>query len=128
MSKGILDKEISRKSFLMLSSTTVGGVLLFNKYYQHKTEQAMLAGPVEKEKLKEVKTFCYMCANYCGLKIFVDGEDRVRRVEPNKKHLGNAGGVCPRSHASIQQLYDPDRLKAPMRKIDEDNWEELSWV
>lgn len=127
MSKGILDKEISRKSFLMLSSTAVGGALLFNKYYQHKTEQAMFKGAVEREKLKELKTFCFMCANYCGLKIFVDGDDRVRRVEPNKKHLGNAGGVCPRSHASIQQLYDPDRLKAPMRKVGEDNWEELSW-
>lgn len=125
--KGILDKEISRKSFLMLSGTTVGGVLLFNNYYQHKTERAMLAGPVEKEKLKEVKTFCFMCANYCGLKIFVDNEDRIRRVEPNKKHLGNAGGVCGRAHASIQQLYDPDRLKAPMRKIGEDAWEEITW-
>ncbi|SES71197.1 molybdopterin-containing oxidoreductase family protein [Anaerobranca gottschalkii] len=123
----ILDREISRKSFLIGSTAVVGGVILFNNYQKNKSQKKLLEGKVERKELKKVNTFCFMCGNTCGLIALVDEDGKVQRIEPNRKHIGNNGGVCARAHASIQQLYDPDRLKAPMKKVAKDRWEEISW-
>jgi len=44
------------------------------------------------------------------------------------------GAICPKGNAGIQQLYDPDRLKTPLKRTNPDKsvganpgWQEISW-
>jgi anaerobic selenocysteine-containing dehydrogenase len=42
----------------------------------------------------------------------------------------NQGKPCPRAQAGLQVVYDPDRLRGPLRRVGErgdDQWEEIGW-
>ncbi len=58
----------------------------------------------------------------------VDG--RAVKIEGNPEHPINLGRLCPKGHIGLQILYDPDRIKGPMRRIGkrgEGKWEKISW-
>ena len=60
-------------------------------------------------------TTCQGCTSWCSVEAYiVDGKAIKVRGNPNSKVNGKAG--CPRSHMSLQQVYDPDRLKVPMKR------------
>ena len=103
------------------------------------------AGAEEKitGKGKWVYTTCHMCGGTTGIKVHVvDG--RVVKIEPNeynpigvanistdyseKKALG--GRMCPKGNSGARALYDPDRLKTPMKRIGprgSGKWKAISW-
>jgi thiosulfate reductase/polysulfide reductase chain A len=84
-----------------------------------------------------------MCGGTTGIKVHVvDG--KVVKIEPSefnpigvanistdyaeKKALG--GRICPKGNSGARALYDPDRLKTPMKRIggrDSDRWQAISW-
>ncbi|MFZ1991979.1 MAG: molybdopterin-dependent oxidoreductase, partial [Alphaproteobacteria bacterium] len=90
-----------------------------------------------------VYTTCQMCGGTTGIKVHVvDG--RVVKIEPNeynpidvanistdyteKKALG--GRMCPKGNSGARALYDPDRLKIPMKRIGprgSGKWKAISW-
>ncbi|MBT7767505.1 MAG: molybdopterin-dependent oxidoreductase, partial [Bdellovibrionales bacterium] len=43
-------------------------------------------------------------------------EGRVTKVRGNPHSKANHGQICPRPHLAIQQMYDPDRVKTPMKR------------
>jgi len=53
----------------------------------------------------------------------VDG--RVVKLDGNSLHPNNQGRLCPKGQAGLQVLYDPDRIKGPMRRAGQ--WEQVSW-
>lgn len=58
---------------------------------------------------------CQGCTSWCSKQIYVvDGRAVKVRGNPNSKVNGDAG--CPRSHLALQQVYDPDRIKTPMKR------------
>lgn len=60
------------------------------------------------------QTTCKECSAGCGLSARnIDG--RTIKVEGNPLHPINKGGVCGLGQASLQALYDPDRVRQPMR-------------
>lgn len=64
---------------------------------------------------KWLSTTCQGCTSWCAARAYVvDG--RVIKVSGNPNSKSNNGKVCPRSHIAIQQLYDPDRVKVPMKR------------
>ena len=58
---------------------------------------------------------CQGCTAWCPVEFFVQ-EGRVVKVRGNRFSKANGGFVCPRGHLMIQQMYDPDRVKVPMRR------------
>jgi len=44
----------------------------------------------------------------------IDG--RVVKLQGNPYSKANYGNICPRPHIALQQVYDPDRLKVPMKR------------
>lgn len=53
-----------------------------------------------------------------GLGIVVTTRDgRPIKIEGNSEHPGHKGGMSARAHASILKLYDPDRLTAAKRNL-----------
>jgi anaerobic selenocysteine-containing dehydrogenase len=58
----------------------------------------------------------------------VDG--RAVKIEGNPASANNAGKLCPKGQAGLQFLYDPDRIKGPMRRVGErgsGQYEQISW-
>ncbi|MCP4377350.1 MAG: molybdopterin-dependent oxidoreductase [bacterium] len=60
-------------------------------------------------------TTCQGCTSWCSIQVLIkDGRAIKVRGNPNSKV--NMGNCCSKSHLAIQQLYDPDRLKTPMKR------------
>lgn len=57
---------------------------------------------------------CGGCAARCGV-LVKTREGRPIKLEGNADHPMNRGGLCARGQASLLDLYDPDRLREPMR-------------
>ncbi len=70
-------------------------------------------------------TVCGECAAGCGTWVKTR-EGRATKVEGNPNHPISGGALCSRGHASLQGLYNPDRLRTPMRRSGE-GFEEISW-
>ncbi len=81
---------------------------------------------------KIVKSICEMCGTAyagCGIDVLVEG-DKVVKIEGTKGHPVNNGHLCPKGLASIQMLYNPDRLQYPMKRVGgkgSGKFERISW-
>lgn len=62
---------------------------------------------------KWVGTTCQGCTSWCAKQVYVmDGRAIKLRGNVNSKVHGEAS--CPRQHLSLQQVYDPDRVRTPL--------------
>ncbi|NNG46462.1 MAG: molybdopterin-dependent oxidoreductase [Deltaproteobacteria bacterium] len=64
---------------------------------------------------KWLPTTCQGCTTWCPAEVFVQ-DGRAVKVKGNRYSKQNEGSLCPKSHISLQQLYDPDRVKVPMKR------------
>jgi anaerobic selenocysteine-containing dehydrogenase len=58
---------------------------------------------------------CRECAAGCGMLVRVM-EGRAKKVEGNPDHPLNQGKLCAKGQASLQGLYNPDRLREPLHR------------
>ncbi len=76
----------------------------------------------------EIKTSyraCHLCEAICGLEIKTQGE-QVISIKGDKNDPLSHGHICAKA-AALQDLhFDPDRLKFPVKRVD-DNWVQISW-
>ena len=72
---------------------------------------------------------CGMCPAGCGI-IVRTREHKANKIEGNPLHPVNRGALCARGQAGLEVLYNPDRIKGPMKRIGErgeGKWQEISW-
>lgn len=76
-----------------------------------------------------VPSVCFQCPAGCGIRVRrVDGVPVQIRGNPG--YPTNRGGLCPKGVAGLQVLYDPDRVKSPLRRVGSrgaGNWAPISW-
>jgi molybdopterin-containing oxidoreductase family iron-sulfur binding subunit len=61
---------------------------------------------------------CTECSAGCGVAVKnVDG--RAIKVEGASEHPINRGGLCALGQSSLQSLYDPDRIRQPLKRTGE---------
>jgi len=68
----------------------------------------------------------------CGLKLHVNDEGKLIRVEGDENHPVTQGRLCPRCIALKDYVYNPDRIIHPMKRAKEDRgqadkWEQITW-
>jgi len=68
---------------------------------------------------------CTACANACGI-LIKTREGRPIKVDGNPDHPVNAGKICSKGQANILNLYDPERLKSPLKKSGS-GFNKISW-
>ena len=69
------------------------------------------------------------CHSGCGVLLYVK-DGKLVKVEGNPDFPFNQGRLCPRCLALPQVVYNPDRLKYPMKrdgKRGEDKWKRITW-
>jgi anaerobic selenocysteine-containing dehydrogenase len=80
-----------------------------------------------------IPTICFNCEAACGLLAYVDKATlRIQRFEGNPAHPGSRGRNCAKGPATINQVYDPERILYPLRRKPgtrrgEGQWERTTW-
>ncbi|MDR0499836.1 MAG: molybdopterin-dependent oxidoreductase [Coriobacteriales bacterium] len=68
----------------------------------------------------------------CGLKLYVNENGRLERVEGDENHPVTQGRLCPRCIALKDYVYNPARILHPMKRDPKDRgkadkWIQISW-
>ncbi len=113
--------RLTRRSFLKAAAAGAGVLsltpdLLDFKKWAHASADA----PVTL-----VPTICNGCGNRCGIFAYVKN-GRLWKIEGNPEANGNLGVVCPKGHGYLHDLYNPDRIKSPLKRVG-NNFEPISW-
>jgi len=80
-----------------------------------------------------VLTSCGMCYVGCGIRVRVD-DGVVTGIEGDPNHPQNRGKMCAKGKAGFMNLYNPHRLKTPLKRTnpkkglhEDPEWQEISW-
>ncbi len=78
-----------------------------------------------------VPTVCFNCESACGLLAYVDKDTfEIKKFEGNPAHPGSRGRNCAKGPATHNQIYDPERILHPLKRIGprgEGRWEQITW-
>ncbi|OGL43623.1 MAG: hypothetical protein A2149_06305 [Candidatus Schekmanbacteria bacterium RBG_16_38_11] len=127
---------IKRRTFLKaLSGTSVGLAFSSCNRIENLNKKIVNIIPAKEEEIvpkgveKWMVSTCGQCKGGCGIKVRLIDE-RAVKIEGNLLHPINQGSLCPKGQAGLQLLYDPDRLKGPLKRKGErggNQWEKISW-
>jgi len=113
--------KITRRNFLKMAGAGVTTAALGNTLLDFMAwEKKSQASPVE-----VIPTQCNGCGNRCGIFAHVKN-GRIWKIEGNPEANGNLGLICPRGHGYVHELYNPQRLKGPLKRV-ENRFEPISW-
>ena len=123
--------ELTRRRFLQLvgaGATTLGIGPLPASALQ---EEAAL--PKDSAGIKTLYTTCGMCASHCAMIASVK-DGRLIKLEGHPDDQHGRGRLCGKGNAGISLLYDPDRLKYPLKRTNpqkgvgiDPQWKRISW-
>jgi len=68
---------------------------------------------------------CHLCEAICGLEIKTKGNE-ILSIKGDKNDPVSHGFICPKATAIADIHNDPDRLRMPHKRVD-DQWQEISW-
>ena len=78
-----------------------------------------------------VPTVCFNCESACGLLAYVDKTTlEIKKFEGNPVHPGSRGRNCAKGPATHNQVYDPERILYPLKRVGErgeGQWQRISW-
>ena len=157
----VFDEKLGRRKFLRVAGATAavaaaGGAAGCTSVGSK--EHAIAADPAAakrwgREAGQWIPSCCNMCGGQSGILVHVvDGI--VEKIEPNHWNPNNysnistdffngyteefgcaeGGALCPKGNAGIVQLYDPDRVRKPLKRTNPDKspgadprWQEIPW-
>ena len=74
-------------------------------------------------------TVCGQCAAGCGV-IVRTRDGNANKIEGNPLHPVSRGKLCARGQAGLNELYNPDRIRGPLKRVGErgaGRFEEITW-
>src|SRR5512139_1091745 len=117
----LADLKINRRGFLKATAAGAGTLALSQLSLDFKAwAQASSQAPVSR-----IPTLCNGCGNRCGIFAYVKN-GRLWKIEGNPEANGNLGFICPRGHGYVHDLYSPQRIKGPLKRVGE-KFEPISW-
>lgn len=154
------DRRIGRRSFLQGAAAAIAGGAVTTACGPTlgPTEHDLAVNEAGAEKWGRLAgtwtpSLCNMCGGQCGILVHV-ANGAVEKIEPNSWSPTNytnissdffdgytadrgckeGGAICPKGNAGIMQLYDPDRVKTPLKRTNPDRsdgadprWQKISW-
>lgn len=143
----------TRRGFLQFGASLGAGLAASSLFFIPSSVHASTYGtPVTPETDSTVTikyTVCQMCHSACGLRVKINSEGRVIKIDGNPYHPHNAdahldyatdpasvtgrqavGSCCAKAQAAIETLYNPYRLKHPLKRVGrrgEGKWKRISW-
>ena len=62
-------------------------------------------------------TGCVLCAQNCGLKLFVE-DGKITRAKPDRENPRSKGYVCRKGLKVLFHQYPGDRISQPLKRVD----------
>ena len=122
--------KISRRKFLQSTSLAALSLPLAKIV---SAKDGFAPSPLEAQGTLAEETvtggICEMCFWRCQL-VGKKRQGRLVKLEGNPKSIDNGTSICARGNAGIKLLYDPDRLKYPLKNVGERGkpvWQKISW-
>ena len=119
--------DLTRRDALKVGGVTAAGLGIGGASSKLGSIGAEAQSALEKST---VPTACWIGKMDCSATAKKVG-DRVVKYEGNPEEPRTGGGLCPKGQAQISQVYDPYRVKAPLKRTNEKGqhgeWEEISW-
>ncbi len=81
---------------------------------------------VEEAPVELKGSLCNVCSSHCGMYIHVKN-GRPWKVTGHPDHSRSRGKLCPRAHGGLYWIYDPARAKTPLKRVGEQEFEQISW-
>lgn len=72
------------------------------------------------------KGICGICNCFCGIELLVK-DNRIIQVKGDRDHPLTKGFICPKGRAMPEIVHSKDRIRRPMKKNAQGNFEEVSW-
>nr|WP_320011846.1 molybdopterin-dependent oxidoreductase [uncultured Desulfobulbus sp.] len=124
--------NLTRRNFLKAASIAAASVPLSK--VAAKAESGVVKAPlVAQGSFKDTQTavggVCEMCFWRCQL-VGKIRDGRLMKLEGNPKSIDNGVSICARGNAGVKLLYDPDRLKYPLKNVGKrgaPKWQRISW-
>jgi anaerobic selenocysteine-containing dehydrogenase len=69
---------------------------------------------------------CHICEANCGVVITTEGRE-ILSIKGDPANALSRGHICPKATALEDLQNDPDRLRAPQKRVG-DQWETISWA
>ena len=111
----LYDLKITRRDFVKASA--VAGATLALGVGLKPTLRVLAETPMpsSKDVGEWIASTCQGCTSWCSKQVFVIN-GRAVKIQGNPNSKVNVGAGCVRSHLALQQVYDPDRIKMPMKR------------
>jgi anaerobic selenocysteine-containing dehydrogenase/Fe-S-cluster-containing dehydrogenase component len=121
---------MDRRRFLTVLGATGGGALALSGCSTSRVEKLVPYLVQSEDQIPGVATYyastCTECDAGCGVHVRTR-EGRAVKLEGNPEHPINQGKLCSRGQASLQGLYNPGRVKAPMARGADGRLAEITW-
>jgi molybdopterin-containing oxidoreductase family iron-sulfur binding subunit len=115
---GEVVRKIKRREFLKVAAGSGGAFMAVGFGIKSPDDLIPYITPPRNLIPSVVTTFattCRECPAGCGMHLW-NRDGRVTKAEGNPDHPINHGGLCARGQSALQGLYDPDRLRQPLRR------------
>jgi len=124
--------NLTRRNFLKAASIAAASVPLSKVTAQAESgvvKTPLVAPGTFKNTQTAVGGVCEMCFWRCQL-VGKIRDGRLIKLEGNPKSIDNGVSICARGNAGVKLLYDPDRLKYPLKNVGKrgaPKWQRISW-
>lgn len=124
--------NLTRRKFLKAASIAAASVPLSKvavKAESGVVKTPLVAPGTFKNTQTAVGGVCEMCFWRCQL-VGKIRDGRLIKLEGNPKSIDNGVSICARGNAGVKLLYDPDRLKYPLKNVGKrgaPKWQRISW-
>ncbi len=123
--------KVDRRSFIGLGLGAVAGAAVSPAVLKLTDDSSIWTQnwpwtPVPRDgKVTFENSACSLCKGGCGITIKKVG-GRPIKIEGQKDHPNNDGGICLHGISGLQYLYDPARIKSPLKRNGR-KFEKISW-
>jgi anaerobic selenocysteine-containing dehydrogenase len=122
-------KEISRRTFLKLAGVSAAAAALYQSSGSILAALNVMDQETPPGEGKWIPSVCQLCPAECGLRVRVVGDVAVK-IEGNHQNPSNQGRTCPKGQVGLHLLYNPDRVRTPLKRVGErgeGQWQAISW-
>jgi anaerobic selenocysteine-containing dehydrogenase len=111
----VKDLKISRRGFVKVTAATGAALALGTGLTPDLRALAQTGKAAGADMGQWIPSTCQGCTSFCSKEIYVVS-GRAIKIRGNSRSKLNGRSSCPRAHLALQQVYDPDRLKTPVKR------------
>ena len=110
----------NRRDFLKLGAATAGVALAGGSALSTARDLPLAGGkdfsPTTGAERAAVPSACWQCVSRCSMIGYVE-DGRLVKISGQPNSIRTEGKLCAKGNAGVNQIYDPDRILYPMKRV-----------